>query len=218
MITDIFENLTKNSCKWNNYFEIHEKHLNKFVSKSPKVLEIGIFEGGSLEMWAKYFGEGTKVVGVDIDPKFLEHKYDYDVEIVIGDQGNPEFWNNFHTTHEGFDFILDDGGHTMDQQITTLEKCWPLLNEGGIIMIEDIHTSYHAHYGSEGPTNFVRYVGDNLIHMPMHQHWHRSQTDERICDIFRDLHSFTIYNGIVVFEKRKFVETFCLGVAPKAFR
>ena len=39
------------------YFEVYERYFNKFIGKNPKVLEIGIGQGGSLKMWREYFGD-----------------------------------------------------------------------------------------------------------------------------------------------------------------
>ena len=41
-----------------------------------------------------------------------------------------------------FDIIIDDGGHTMEQQIASIETLFPALNEGGVYLCEDTHTSY----------------------------------------------------------------------------
>ena len=141
-LVDLFWQLEKPSTKWSGYFDVYERHVGKFVGKAPRILEIGVYHGGSLELWHKYFGEGTKVVAIDIDPKVKEYKYDYDVKIVLGDQADRNFWRKFFDEHGDFDIIIDDGGHTMPQQIVTLEECFHHLNDGGVLVVEDTHTSY----------------------------------------------------------------------------
>jgi hypothetical protein len=42
--------------KWNHYFEIYHRHFSKFRGREVHILEIGIYSGGSLEMWKDYFG------------------------------------------------------------------------------------------------------------------------------------------------------------------
>ena len=54
--------------KWNHYFKIYDRHLRKFRGRSVNILEIGIYSGGSLDMWQSYFGEGATIYGVDIEP------------------------------------------------------------------------------------------------------------------------------------------------------
>ena len=80
-LKEIFWNLDKGSTKWSGYFDVYEKHLSKFIGKEPRILEIGVLGGGSIEMWQKYFGPDTAVIGVDVNPACLEYKYDGDVQI-----------------------------------------------------------------------------------------------------------------------------------------
>lgn len=201
-ILEIFKTLDRQSSKFNTYFDVYERHLSKFVDKSPKILEIGILEGGSIELWLKYFGKGTSVVGLDIHKK--DFKYDGDVTFETGDQGNSEFWDKFLSRHTGFDIVIDDGGHTMNQQNTTLTKVYPHLNDGGVFVVEDTHTSYSSTWGggfdnpktlqnrSKQLTDIVNkeHIGENLI-------------PKGNLDTFQDLYSVSFYNSLVVFEKKK---------------
>ena len=64
------------------------------------------------------------------------------INIEIGDQTNPTFLKQISTKYGPFDIILDDGGHSNKQQIVSFETLFPLLNPGGIYVIEDLHCSY----------------------------------------------------------------------------
>ena len=120
------------------YFDVYEKHLSKFIGKSPRILEIGILGGGSIEMWLKYFGEGTSVVGIDINPECRNYQYDFPVEIVIGNQGDKEFWENFLQNKESFDIIIDDTTHNLEDAVRIIKNSLAYLNPGGFLIIEDI--------------------------------------------------------------------------------
>src|SRR5215211_8784066 len=74
--------------KWRHYFAIYHRHLHKFIGRSPHVLEVGIYSGGSLPMWLHYFGNGTQIYGVDIEPACAKHERD-GVRVFIGDQADP---------------------------------------------------------------------------------------------------------------------------------
>ena len=54
--------------KWMHYFDIYERHLERFRNTAPIMLEIGVSGGGSLAMWKDYLGPEAKIVGIDIDP------------------------------------------------------------------------------------------------------------------------------------------------------
>ena len=124
--------------KWRHYFEVYHRHLAKFVGKSPNVLEIGVYSGGSIEMWQTYFGAGSTIHGVDIEPACRSYESE-NVRIHIGDQADRDFWKRFRAQVPRLDVIIDDGGHTQQQQIVTLEELLPHLAPGGVYVCEDIH-------------------------------------------------------------------------------
>jgi len=203
-IREIFYSLEKISDKWDPYFDVYEKHLSRFIGKSTKVLEIGVQNGGSIDMWLQYFGEGTKVVGIDVNPACLELQYNGNVEIVIGDQSSVEFWQNFLQKHNDFDIVIDDGGHTMKQQIVTLEQVYPFVNEKGVFLIEDTHTSYLEPWGGQmnRTTTFLSQMKSltdylNVDHIPA------GFISKKTKDLFKNtLNSMTFYNSVVVLEKQ----------------
>lgn len=128
--------------KWEHYFEIYHRHLSKFVGRGPNVLEIGIYSGGSLEMWRSYFGEESRIYGVDIEPACKVYENDH-VSVLIGDQGDRIFWKSFKEKINGIDVLIDDGGHTVEQQRITLEEMLPYLRMGGVYVCEDIHGGFN---------------------------------------------------------------------------
>jgi SAM-dependent methyltransferase len=207
MLKEIFWNLEKGSTKWSGYFDVYEKHLSKFIGKSPRILEIGILGGGSIEMWLKYFGEGTSVVGIDINPECLEYKYDGDVEIVMGDQGSAEFWKQFAEEHGKFDIIIDDGGHTMDQQITTVNSMFSFLNDGGVFAVEDTHTSYWINWGGayKGQHTFLEHA-KKITDIVNKQHFKGNYILPNTLEIYTGLNCVSFYNSMVVLEKEAFKE------------
>ena len=46
--------------KWEKYFPIYENYFKKFKDQKIIFVEIGIFNGGSLQMWKEYFGKDQK--------------------------------------------------------------------------------------------------------------------------------------------------------------
>jgi hypothetical protein len=55
--------------KWHQYFDVYHNHFNRFRGKNITFLEIGVSQGGSLQMWRKYFGPQAKIYGIDINRK-----------------------------------------------------------------------------------------------------------------------------------------------------
>ena len=59
----------KYSIKWDNYFEIYENILHRFINKKITLVEIGIGDGGSLFMWKKFLGKKARIIGVELNPE-----------------------------------------------------------------------------------------------------------------------------------------------------
>lgn len=144
-LEDYFDNYTEGPgvWKWRHYFEIYERHLARFCGEPVRVLEIGVFGGGSLLMWRDYFGADCRLYGVDIDPSCEAYESDT-VDIFIGDQSDPRFWRRVLDRVPQFDVVLDDGGHRAHQQIATLEAVLPSIAPGGVYLCEDIIGPMHA--------------------------------------------------------------------------
>lgn len=200
-IEELFDTTELPSTKWTGYFDVYERHLSKFVDKAPKILEIGVLGGGSIELWLKYFGEGTQVIGVDIDPRCLEYKYNGNAQVIMGDQNSPEFWDEFLDKHTGFDIIIDDGSHIMEHQVLTLQKTFPHLKEGGTYICEDTHTSYwprwNGEYDKKGTfLDYTKYLSDI-----MNQQHFQQKMEPAVLKTFENLYSMSFYNSMVVLEK-----------------
>ena len=123
--------------KWHHYFEIYQRHLARFVDSPVTLLEIGVYGGGSLPMWADYLGDRCQVHGVDIHPDCKAHEAE-GIAIHIGDQEDRSFWREFKAKVPSLDILIDDGGHSPGQQIVTLEEMLPHLQPGGVYLCEDV--------------------------------------------------------------------------------
>ena len=55
--------------KWMHYFDIYDQYFSKYRDKEIVFVEIGVFQGGSLQMWKEYFGPKAKIYGIDINPE-----------------------------------------------------------------------------------------------------------------------------------------------------
>tara|TARA_B100001173_G_scaffold295884_1_gene291056 strand:- start:344 stop:1024 length:681 start_codon:yes stop_codon:yes gene_type:complete len=107
-------------------------------------------------MWRNFFGENARIIGIDINPeakKWEEHGF----EIYIGSQSDKDFWKNFKNKVDKIDILLDDGGHTFTQQIITFDSILDQINNNGLIVVEDVHTSYMAEFGGPSKYSFIEY-------------------------------------------------------------
>lgn len=129
--------------KWDHYFEIYHRHLAKFVGKPAVMAEVGIYSGGSLPMWRSYFGPSMEVHGIDIEDACRVYEAE-GIHVHIGDQADRTFWADFRRKVPQLDILIDDGGHTPEQQRITFEEVFPYLKPGGVFICEDIHGRHNA--------------------------------------------------------------------------
>jgi len=128
-----------------NYFLEYDFNFTPYRNRHVKVLEIGVQAGGSLAMWQQYF-TNSEITGLDIDPACSQFERD-NIKIYIGSQENQNLLKTIDRDRGPFDIIIDDGGHTMRQQIETCNTLFPLVAEGGVYVIEDTQTSYWHEFG-----------------------------------------------------------------------
>ena len=130
-----YENNTNNNLnKWKHYFDIYEENFSKFKNKKITIFEIGVFRGGSLKMWNNYFGSQINIVGIDIDPSCKQYE-DKNIKIYIGDQTDQDFLQSVLKENDNPNIIIDDGGHTSNQQISSFNYLYEELRPGGIYLI-----------------------------------------------------------------------------------
>jgi hypothetical protein len=190
--------------KFDHYFDVYERYFSKFRNKKITIVEIGVYQGGSLQMWRKYFGKEATIWGIDIDPrcKTLE---DENTPILIGSQEDPQFLRSIIDKIGMIDILIDDGGHTQDQQIISFEELYKYVNpDGGIYLCEDVHTSYMNVYGGGHQRNntFIEY--SKLLVDQLNAHY-SEQSSLQINDITRTTNSIHFYDSIVVFEKKTMI-------------
>ncbi len=123
--------------KARHYFDLYARHLAEFVGREVVVVEVGVYSGGSLGMWASYFGEKATVHGVDIQEACRIYEADR-VHIHVGDQADRAFWKRFKDEVPFIDVLIDDGGHHPNEMRVTFEELFPILRPGGVYICEDI--------------------------------------------------------------------------------
>jgi SAM-dependent methyltransferase len=128
--------------KFDNYFEIYDRHFRRFREKDVHVLEIGVYSGGSLDMWRSYFGPKAKIYGVDREPACTMYEGN-NVKIFIGNQRDRNFWKRFREQVPNLDVVIDDAGHHTKDQIASFEELFPHLRPGGVYLCEDVTWAYN---------------------------------------------------------------------------
>ncbi|KAG1649487.1 putative 14 protein in nqo3 5'region [Nymphon striatum] len=94
--------------KWHHYLPLYDRYFGQYRNTPVKFLEIGVNNGGSLQMWRRYLGPDAVLCGIDINPDCAQ--YDGQSGMVrIGSQDDPEFLAEVVKEMGGVDVVLDDG-------------------------------------------------------------------------------------------------------------
>jgi hypothetical protein len=113
----------------------YNQEFERFKNQNINLLEIGIWNGGSIEMWRQYFPYAT-IYGTDITAERLKPS--------VGDLPGVHIWiqdaysADFAASLPDFDILIDDGPHTEASQIQFLELYLPKMRDGAVLVIEDI--------------------------------------------------------------------------------
>ncbi|MDH3902051.1 MAG: class I SAM-dependent methyltransferase, partial [Xanthomonadales bacterium] len=180
--------------KWQLYLEEYERLLAPYRDRPVRVLEIGVQNGGTLEIWAKYFPQAKVLIGCDIDPACAELEFDDPrINVIIGDVNNDRTQAEISAASIEFDIIVDDGSHRSGDIIRSFGLLFPKLALGGSYVIEDLHCSYWDVYegGLYYPFSSIAFL-KSLADTLNHNHWGLEKSIDAILEGFRTVHQVAI--------------------------
>jgi hypothetical protein len=125
-----------------SYVEFYERYFEP-QRDHASLLEIGMMTGGSMHLWQRYFKK-YQLVGIDISPTWSQPR-DFQAEV----ENDPNIALLFEINSRSpeipdilklmkFDFVIDDGDHSVLAQIDTFENYWPVVADQGTYFIEDV--------------------------------------------------------------------------------
>jgi len=196
-----FEDNTGNCIdKWVHYFDIYDFWFNKYRNKPVTILEIGVYQGGSLNMWRDYFGKEAKIFAIDINPECKQFETE-NTKIFIGSQEDREFLSFVKTQIPELDILIDDGGHTMNQQIVSFEELYVHIKDNGLYLCEDLHTSYWKNYGGgyRNKNSFIEYSKNFIDKINA---WNSRDEKLRIDKFTEKTYSLHYYPSILLIQKK----------------
>jgi hypothetical protein len=203
--------------KWSSYLPIYDRVLSEYRHSPIDLLEIGIQNGGSLEVWSEYFTSARIVVGCDIDENCRKLKFtDPRIKIVVGSITEEATLAEIKAMRGEYDIIIDDGSHMSEDVILAFVKLFPLLKDDGIYIVEDLHTSYwHGHGGKLKGKNSSTEFFKRLVDVVNFEHWEDSISASHYLqgalpdsikmpavDLLTQVHQVSFYNSICVIHKK----------------
>ena len=154
--------------KWEQYIGVYDAELRALLARGQPVrmLEIGVQNGGSLELWAEALPAGSEVIGIDIDPGCATLALPANARVLIGDATDEAFLRSA-LGDQTFDLVIDDGSHRSADIVRSFRLLFPRLRPGGRYFIEDLHASYWNEFGGgfrkpESAIEFLKSLIDSL--------------------------------------------------------
>ena len=154
---------TDKSSAIHNYTKIYSRYFDSIRDDVKKVMEIGVYQGSSIRMWEEYF-PNSMIYGIDNleSSRAVENNR---VRIFIGKQEDTSFLCDVIRDIGGnFDIIIDDGGHMVEQQISSFDYLIDYVKNGGVYIIEDITASYWKGFGGglKRPNTSIEFLKDRI--------------------------------------------------------
>ena len=186
--------------KWLHYLPIYDALVLPYAGSDVRMLEIGVSKGGSLALWRKALGEKATIFGIDIDPKCAEFDGKF-ATVRIGSQDDAGFLKDVVREMGGVDIVLDDGSHVASHERASFETLFPLLSEGGLYMIEDVHTAYWPSFegGLKRSGTAIEFMKKQIDEMHGHYLNKARNTETAIPPI----ESIQFFDSVIAVRKRK---------------
>ena len=211
------EHRGKASDKWSIYLTEYDRLFGGYRAQPVSMLEIGIQNGGSLEIWSQYFPNAQALVGCDINPDCAGLTYeDPRIKVVVGDANTAATEAEILGRSPEFDLIIDDGSHTSSDIVKSFARYFRHVKSGGIFVAEDLHCSYWQEFegGLYFPYSsmaFFKRLADTINH----EHWGIAKERGQILRGFsrqfstvfdeadlKSIHSVEFFNSVCVVHKR----------------
>ena len=162
--------------KWHHYLPLYDRYLQPYRDRSAqpvRLLELGVFKGGSLQLWREYFGASATIFGIDIDQSCQALDGVSGGQVRIGSQTDDEFLRAVVAEAGGIDIVIDDGSHNAAHMNKSFDILFPLLSDGGLYVVEDLHCAYWRFYGGGYRRRGTFIERSKQLIDDMHHWWHK---------------------------------------------
>ncbi len=208
----------KVSDKWSGYLAEYDRIFGEYRDRHIQFMEIGIQNGGSLEIWSKYFCNAQKLIGCDINPECAKLSYyDSRIEVVVGDANSNEVQAAVLAHAPSLDVIIDDGSHRSSDIVKSFARYFQYLADGGVYVAEDLHCTYWKEFegGLYDPYSSITFF-KHLADIANHEHWGIGKAPSDLLggffamygfkmddEVLQHIHSVEFINSMCVIRKSK---------------
>lgn len=207
------------SDKWSSYLTVYEELFSALKTKPIRLLEIGVQNGGSLQIWRRYFPNAVAIVGCDFDPRVAKLRPGPKIHLVVGDITSASTVESIKRVCPEYDIVIDDGSHRSEHIIAAFQQLFPLVAPGGLFIAEDLHCSYWKSHNGRllAPFSSIEFF-KRLIDAINYDHWRNERQQWTLSSLFaplstrrlkklplaelhRQVRSVRFYNSMCIVEK-----------------
>ena len=143
-LEEIVDNSRTDKNTVHSYLPLYQELLINKKESAKNVLEVGIHRGGSIKLWNDFF-TNANVYGLDIiniDDVWEGIKNNEKIILYTSTNAyNSEFFiNHFLNNNIRFDFMIDDGPHSLESMILFIRYYSQIMTDDGILIIEDVQS------------------------------------------------------------------------------
>lgn len=130
---------TDKNSNCHNYCNYYEQFFAPLRDQPIKLLELGVYHGDSLRMWADYFQNGL-IYGADIE--VMSQHDDSRIKTYLVDELDILSLVHLKEQVPLMDIIVNDASHLSRGMILSFEHLFPHLKPGGYFVLEDLLCDY----------------------------------------------------------------------------
>ena len=128
---------TKIKIQAHGYSKFYEDIFYPIKNEVLNIIEIGSFYGNASAALFFYFNK-SKIYGADINPDMFRYKADRVESLYIDSNSLSSIKNELINKKIKFDIIIEDASHMLKDQIISLFYLFPILNNGGYFIVEEL--------------------------------------------------------------------------------
>ena len=163
MLSQIVDNTRTDKNTLHSYLNLYDKLLIEKKDTARRILEIGIQRGGSIKLWHDYFTNSEIHALDEMDATAVWEELLQKERILlytnINAYSNEFVKKNFYEKNLKFDFLIDDGPHTLQSMIDFIKLYSPLMHKEGVLIIEDVQSlEWVEHLKNATPLEMKKYI------------------------------------------------------------
>ena len=162
-LVEIADNERTDKNTVHSYLPLYQELLKGKKETAKNVLEVGIYTGGSIKLWSDFFPNAT-TYGLDIIADYhiwdeLKNKDRIKLYTSYDAYNDGDFNTNFLNKDTRFDFMLDDGPHTLESMKQFIKLYSQVMTDDGILIIEDVQSyDWIEVLKNEVPEHLKKYI------------------------------------------------------------